>query len=68
MTWTETAWILARAGGIIAYVLTSLAVILGLALSLRWKSDRWPRIITNELHDFITLLSLVFIGVHIAIT
>jgi predicted ferric reductase len=46
--------------------LVTLSVVLGLVLSMRWQGNRWPRQITNELHGFVTLLSLVFIGVHVA--
>jgi DMSO/TMAO reductase YedYZ heme-binding membrane subunit len=38
--------------------------VLGLLLSLKTHSARWPRFITNELHRHVTLLSLVFIAVH----
>jgi DMSO/TMAO reductase YedYZ heme-binding membrane subunit len=62
--WETIAWMVARAGGFTAYVLLTLAVALGLALSLRWQSTRWPRLITNDLHRFLTLLSLAFVAVH----
>lgn len=58
------SWEVARVGGLLAYVLTAVSVMLGLLLSLKAHSPRWPRFITNELHRHITLLSLVFIGVH----
>jgi predicted ferric reductase len=63
--WQAVTWDVARAGGLVAYLLLTLSVALGLALSLRWQRPRWPRLITNELHSFVTLLSLVFIGVHV---
>jgi predicted ferric reductase len=62
--WQAVTWDVARAGGWVAYLLLTAAVALGLALSLRWQRPRWPRLITNELHSFVTLLGLVFIGVH----
>ena len=37
-----------------------LAVIAGLVLRNRWQSDRWPRLITTELHGFLSLLGLSF--------
>jgi predicted ferric reductase len=63
--WEAVTWNVARAGGFTAYALLTLAVVLGLALSLRWQPNRWPRIINNELHNFLTLLSLVFTGIHV---
>jgi predicted ferric reductase len=62
--WQQVTWDVARAGGIAAYILLTLSVVLGLALSVRWQRPRWPRLITNELHSHVTLLSLVFIAVH----
>jgi hypothetical protein len=58
------SWEVARVGGLLAYLLTTISVALGLLLSLKAHSTRWPRFITNELHQHVTLLSLVFIGVH----
>src|SRR5690348_10474080 len=63
--WYTVTWDIARAGGITAYLLMALAVILGLALSLHLQAPRWPRLINNELHNFISLLSLVFVVVHV---
>ena len=65
-TWGTVTWDVARAGGFTAYILLTLSVALGLALSLRWQSARWPRLINSEMHNFLTLLSLVFTVVHIA--
>lgn len=63
--WEAVTWDIARAGGLTAYLLLTLAVALGLMLSLRLQSPRWPRIINNELHNFLTLLAAVFTGVHV---
>jgi len=57
--------VVARAGGMTAYALVTASVALGLALSMRWQRPIWPRMITNELHSFVTLLSLVFVVVHV---
>ncbi|MFI4927933.1 MAG: hypothetical protein ACHP7E_09640 [Burkholderiales bacterium] len=66
MTFLEAVtWEVARAGGFTAYLLLTAAVALGLALSLHWQSPRWPRIINNEMHNFLTLLALIFTGVHV---
>jgi hypothetical protein len=63
--WEAVTWDVARAGGFTAYVLLTLAVAIGLALSVHLQSPRWPRIINSELHNFLTLLSLIFVGVHV---
>jgi DMSO/TMAO reductase YedYZ heme-binding membrane subunit len=64
--WSTITWETARAGGFAAYILLTLAVSAGLVLRNRWQSDRWPRLITNELHGYLSLLGLVFIAVHVA--
>jgi len=64
--WESVTWDVARAGGFTAYALLTLAVIVGLALSTQIQSPkRWPRLINSELHNFLTLLGTIFLGVHI---
>lgn len=57
-------WEVARVGGLVAYVLLTASVALGLLLSLKVNSERWPRFITNGLHQFVTVVALVFTGIH----
>ena len=64
--WQAVTWDVARAGGFTAYILLTLAVAVGLMLSAQVQSpSRWPRLINSELHNFLTLLSTIFLGVHI---
>ena len=63
--WQTVTWDIARAGGFTAFGLLTISVAIGLALSLRLQSNRWPRIINSELHNFVTLLALIFTFVHI---
>ncbi len=64
--WSTFDWTLARAGGFTALILLSLAVCAGLAMSIQWQSPaKWPRLINNELHNFLTLCSTIFVGLHI---
>jgi len=64
--WTTISWMLVRASGFTAYLLLFLSVVTGLALSSRWQSaSKWPRLINNELHNFLTLLSLIFTTLHV---
>ena len=53
--WSTVTWDTARAGGLISYVLLTAAVSLGLVLRNRWQSSRWPRLVTNELHGYVSL-------------
>jgi len=63
--WNAVTWDTARAGGLVSYVLLTASVSLGLTLRNRWQSSRWPRLVTNELHGYVSLLALVFIAVHV---
>jgi hypothetical protein len=60
----QIPWIVARAGGFLAYGLLTASVVLGLVLGLGWKSRVFTRFVTTETHRFITLVGLVFIGIH----
>jgi xanthosine utilization system XapX-like protein len=64
--WQSITWDVARAGGFTAYILLTLSVAIGLALTLQWQSPgRWPRLLNSELHNFTTLLALIFTGIHV---
>ncbi|HEX9038753.1 MAG TPA: ferric reductase-like transmembrane domain-containing protein [Ktedonobacterales bacterium] len=63
--WGQVTWDVARSGGFVAYGLLTLSVALGLALSMRWQSARWPRLINSDLHNFVTLLALAFTIIHV---
>lgn len=63
--WGSITWIIARAGGFVAYGLLTVAIVEGLALSLRWQSpQRWPRLIHNEMHQFLVVVAFVFSVIH----
>ena len=68
MSTTSVAWYTVRASGYTALVLLTLSMLLGLVMSLRIRSPHWPRFLTNDLHAFVTLVSLVFIAIHVATT
>jgi predicted ferric reductase len=57
-------WYIARAGGMTALVLLTISVCLGLALSLRVQSGRWPRFAIEDVHRFAGVLTGAFIAIH----
>jgi DMSO/TMAO reductase YedYZ heme-binding membrane subunit len=59
-------WYLTRAAGWTAYALLTGSMILGIGLGGRWRSRRWPRFALNDLHRYLSLVTLVFIGIHAA--
>jgi predicted ferric reductase len=58
-------WYTSRAAGIVAWVLLSSSVIAGMSISTR-DSRRLPTGWPIDLHRFLSALSLVFLGVHMA--
>lgn len=63
---TQILWFATRGAGIVSLILFSTVVILGLLAAARTQSSSWPRFLTVELHRNLALLSLVFLGLHIA--
>ena len=60
-------WYAARAGGILALVLLTAAVIVGLLLSGRASIDGWPRFALEDVHRFLGLLTGSFIVLHVGV-
>ena len=52
----------------VALVLLTASVVLGVLEVKRWSTERWPRFVTAGLHKNISLLSVVFLAIHIATT
>jgi methionine sulfoxide reductase heme-binding subunit len=61
-------WYLTRASGAVALLLLTASVVLGVANTTRWKTDRWPRFLVYGLHRNVTLLALVFTVIHVITT
>ncbi len=59
------AWDVARAGGLVGFGLLTVSVCLGLVLSMRLTSSRWPRFVTNDLHQHLAVLTASFLTVHV---
>jgi predicted ferric reductase len=62
----KALWYLTRGSGIVSLILLTLAVLAGIVTSTRWARPRWPRFVTEGLHRNASLLSTVFVLVHIA--
>jgi len=58
-------WYAARAAGVVAYLLLSSSVTLGLLLAGKERLDRWPRFALEDVHRFAGLLAGVFIAFHV---
>jgi len=58
-------WYAARAGGVIAYLLLSTSVVLGLTMSGKRSLELWPRFAIENVHRFLGILTGTFIVIHI---
>jgi sulfoxide reductase heme-binding subunit YedZ len=61
---TGVAWYADRAAGLVALVLLTAGVCLGIALAGRARSKRWPAFAIEEVHRYLGLLTGTFIGIH----
>jgi sulfoxide reductase heme-binding subunit YedZ len=62
---TKALWYLTRGTGLVALLLLTLSVVLGIVETVCWSTPRWPRFITAALHKNVSLLVTVLLGVHI---
>jgi predicted ferric reductase len=62
---STTYWYLTRSTGVVALILLTLVVVLGVINVSRLSSDFWPRFVTDSLHRRVSLLAVVFLTVHI---
>jgi sulfoxide reductase heme-binding subunit YedZ len=58
-------WYAARAGGMVAYMLLTAVVLVGLAMSGRERIDGWPRFALEDVHRFLGALTGLFISLHV---
>jgi len=57
-------WYAARAGGLLAYLLLSASICLGLLMSGKARLKRWPKFALEDVHRFLGILAGVFIAIH----
>jgi predicted ferric reductase len=60
-------WYVTRSAGIIAYLLLWFSMILGLAVTSKYMDLMLDRLFTYDFHQFISLLSIAFLLVHILV-
>jgi len=60
-----TMWYLARGSGVVTLVFLTISVVLGIVTSFRWSSPNWPRFVVEFVHRNVSLLVVVFLGIHV---
>ena len=58
-------WYVARAGGVVAYLLLTFTVCIGIGLAGRARAPGFPRFAVNDLHRFAGILTGSFIAIHV---
>lgn len=58
-------WYFARAAGFVSLLLLAASVCVGIALSLRLRSPRFPMFLTEGLHRYLSTVLLVFVAIHV---
>jgi sulfoxide reductase heme-binding subunit YedZ len=58
-------WYLTRSSGAVALVLLTGSVVLGVVDLSRWSNESWPRFVLDSLHRSVSLLAVVFVGLHV---
>jgi methionine sulfoxide reductase heme-binding subunit len=65
LTSSPVDWYAARAGGVVAYVLLSAVVALGISMAGKKRLERWPRFALEDVHRFGGLLVGSFLVLHV---
>jgi predicted ferric reductase len=60
-------WYVTRSSGIVAYMLLWFSMVLGLAVSSKTLDRLLDRMFTYDFHQFISLLSIAFVILHVAV-
>ena len=58
-------WYATRASGLMALILLTLTMVLGITTTTRARARNWPGFAHQELHRRISILAVVFLGIHV---
>jgi methionine sulfoxide reductase heme-binding subunit len=61
-------WYATRATGLVALLLLTVSVLLGILTAGRFASQSWPRFLSQGLHRNLSLLVLAFLALHVGTT
>jgi len=62
---STSLWYATRASGLVAMVLLTLTMVLGITTTTRARARRWPGFAQQELHRRISMIAVVFLGIHV---
>jgi sulfoxide reductase heme-binding subunit YedZ len=62
---TQITWYLTRSSGLVALVLLTVSVAIGVVTTGRWQAPAWPRFVTQAVHRNASLLAVAFLAAHV---
>ena len=62
---STSLWYATRASGLVAMLLLTLTMVLGITTTTRARARRWPGFAQQELHRRISMIAVVFLGIHV---
>jgi Ferric reductase like transmembrane component len=62
---SQALWYLTRGFGLVALVLLTASMVLGLMQTVRFARPGWPRFVVSGLHKNVSLLALVVLTIHV---
>jgi sulfoxide reductase heme-binding subunit YedZ len=61
-------WYLTRATGLVALIVLSATLVLGIVSSVGWTTQRWPRFLSQSVHRNLSVFCLALVVIHVATT
>jgi sulfoxide reductase heme-binding subunit YedZ len=62
---STTLWYATRASGLVALLLLTLTMVLGVTTTARARGRNWPGFAQQELHSRLSVIAVVFLGLHV---
>jgi sulfoxide reductase heme-binding subunit YedZ len=62
---STTLWYATRASGLMALILLTLTMVLGITTTTRARAKNWPGFAQQEMHRRISIIAVVFLGIHV---
>ncbi len=64
----KNLWYLTRSTGLVALLLLTATVVLGVVASVGWTTERWPRFLSQGVHRNLSLFCVGFVALHVVTT
>ena len=61
-------WYLTRSTGLVALILLTATLVVGVVASVGWTTERWPRFLSQSVHRNLSLFCVGFVGLHVVTT